>query len=401
MILKELNAFPQSHIAGESKFPYLFRMNEQKSHSSLQQAAGLVILTGGILFLLVFAKSLLMPIVIAAYLSMLLVPVVKFMERIKIPRILAIFAAILISISLLTALLWFFIYQITNFSTDLNDLQQRFSELGMQFTSFISGLGLDTAWIELDTLEQELFKFLKQNASAISNMAVSTLGSLGLFILIPVYLFMFLMYRDHFTQFAVKLFKNHDAVQVIDVVGSLRKVIQKYISGMLKVMVILAVMNAVVFYSFGLKHALFFAVFGAILNIVPYVGPLLGSVIPITFALLTKDSLWYPVGILISLNVVQTIEGNFLTPKIVGSNVSLNPITSLIALFIGGMLWGVVGMILFIPAAAIIKKLLELSPQTEVYGFLMGEEDEEHRKRNSVLLRWMDRRRRNADSAPH
>lgn len=399
--MKELKALSQAHIAEEMKFPYLFGMNEQKSYSSLQQAAGLVILTGGILFLLVFAKSLLMPIVIAAYLAMLLVPAVNFLEGNKIPRVLAIFVAIFISVSLLTALLWFFVYQITNFSTDLNDLQQRFNELSLQFTSFISGLGLDTEWIELATLEQELFKFLKQNASAISNVAVNTLSGLGLFVLIPVYLFMFLMYRDHFTQFAVKLFKNKDAVQVIDVVSSLRKVIQKYISGMLKVMVILAVMNAVVFYSFGLKHALFFAVFGAILNVVPYVGPLLGSIIPITFALLTKDSLWYPVGIFISLNIVQTIEGNFLTPKIVGSNVSLNPITSLIALFIGGMLWGVVGMVLFIPAAAIIKRLLELSPKTEVYGFLMGEEDEEHRKRNSVLLRWMDRRRRNADSAPH
>jgi predicted PurR-regulated permease PerM len=163
-------------------------------------------------------------------------------------------------------------------------------------------------------------------------------------------------------------------------VTDLRKVIQHYIIGMLKVIAILAALNGTGLLLLGIKHAIFFAVFAAILNVVPYIGPLVGSIVPMTFALFTKDSLWYPLGVLICFTINQSIEGHFLTPKIVGSNVNINPLTSLLALILGGTIWGIVGMILFIPMTAILKKILELSPRTEAYAYLMGEENGGKRK---------------------
>ena len=378
---------------------YLLAMNgtEKKSISGLYRLAAFTIGATGIILFLIYAQSLLMPIVISAYLAMLLFPLVSFLERHKIPRIIAIVLAILLSVAVMTGVGWFFTEQIRGFASDLSDIQVRFEQLSQQLSAWVrNNLGVQDA-LEFNDLDKKAFTYLQQNASTISGMAFNTLGNLSIMILIPVYLFMFLLYRDHFTQFCIRLFKEQKATRVVEVVSDLRRVIQQYISGVLKVMLILAVMNAIAFYALGIKHALFFAVFAAILNIIPYVGPLIGSIVPITYALLTKDSLWYPVGVLIAMNVIQTIEGNFLTPKIVGSNVSLNPITSLLALLIGGALWGVVGMILFIPATAILKKLLELSPATEVYGFLLGEEDPELRRRNNILLRWMRRSRVRAE----
>lgn len=378
---------------------YLLAMNgtEKKNMSGLYRLAAFTVGALGIILFLIYAQSLLMPIVISAYLAMLLFPLVSFLERYKIPRIVAIVLAILLSAAVMTGVGWFFTQQIRGFASDLSDIQTRFEQLSQQLSAWIrNNLGIQDA-LEFNDLDKRVFTYLQQNASTISGLAFNTLGNLSIMILIPVYLFMFLLYRDHFTQFCIRLFKKQKATRVVEVVSDLRRVIQQYISGVLKVMLILAVMNAIAFYALGIKHALFFAVFAAILNIIPYVGPLIGSVVPVTYALLTKDSLWYPVGVLIAMNVIQTIEGNFLTPKIVGSNVSLNPITSLLALLIGGTLWGVVGMILFIPATAILKKLLELSPATEVYGFLLGEEDPELRRRNNVLLRWMRRSRVRAE----
>lgn len=357
--------------------------------NKIVKVAAFVIVTSGIILLMIFAKSIIMPMMIGAFLAMLLVPLVNKMQKMKIPGPVAIFIAILLSISVLTGLGWFFGAQISSFSNDLTDIEARFDDLSAQFSAFMEEVfGVKNA-MQIENLNDKFFTFLKDNASTITSAAFSTLSSLGQAVLIPVYLFMFLLYRNHFTTFAVKLFPSQPAEWVIDVVTDLRRVIQLYITGALKVMFILAILNSIALTLLGIKHALFFAVFAAILNIVPYIGPLIASLLPIVFALLTKDSLWYPIGVFISFSIIQTIEGNYLTPKIVGSTVSINPLTSLLALLIGGFMWGVAGMILFIPMAAILKKLLELSPKTEVYGYLLGEEPNEGTKNETSLTDWL------------
>lgn len=357
-------------------------------NSNIVNVAAFVIVTSGIILLMIYAKTIIMPMMIGAFLAMLLVPLVNWMERFKIPGPLAIFIAILLSISVLTGLGWFFGAQISSFSEDLTDIETRFKDISAQFSMFLEEVfGVKNA-MQLGNINDKIFAFLKDNAATITSAAFSTLGSLGQAVLIPVYLFMFLLYRNHFTIFAVKLLPGQPQEQVIHIVTDLRRVIQLYITGALKVMVILAILNAIALTLLGIKHALFFAVFAAILNIVPYIGPLIASLLPIVFALLTKDSLWYPIGVFISFSIIQTIEGNYLTPKIVGSNVSINPLTSLLALLIGGFMWGVVGMILFIPMAAILKRMLELSPSTEVFGYLLGEETNEKVNNKAGLPDW-------------
>jgi predicted PurR-regulated permease PerM len=340
----------------------------------------------GILLLMIYAQNLVVPLMIAGFLAMLQVPLVHRLEGLKIPRVLAITFSLLIFILFLGTIGFFFGIQISNFTEDLTGIQQRFNEISTQLQTTINQIfGVQNA-LNIENLNDQLLTYVKSNAGKIFGVAFSTLGRLSLFILIPVYIFMFLLYRDHFTRFIILLFKNEPSEKVVNVVTDLRKVIQHYILGMLKVMAILAALNAIGLMILGIKHAIFFAIFAAILNVVPYIGPLIGSILPITFALLTKDSLWYPVGVLICFTINQSIEGHFLTPKIVGSNVSINPLTSLLALIIGGTIWGIIGMILFIPMSAMLKKILELSPKTEVYGFLMGEENSGKKKKHGHFL---------------
>lgn len=349
-------------------------------NSRVHNAAMTIILIGGILLLMIYAQELLVPILIAAYLAMLLVPMVRMFERIKIPKILSITIALLSTLFFLAMLGFFFGSQISSFTEDMSNMQQRFNEISKQVQSAIGNLFGNTDGWNFENLNDQLFALLKKNAGTISGFAFSTLGRLGVFLVIPVYTFMFLLYQHHFKEFVVRLYKDQPVEKVVYVITDIRKVIQHYIIGMLKVMAILAALNATGLMLLGIKHAIFFATFAALLNVVPYIGPLVGSTLAIAFALFTKDSLWYPVGVLIVFSINQFIEGHFLTPKIVGSNVSINPLTSLLALIIGATIWGIVGMILFIPMSAIIKKLLELSPKTAVYGYLMGEEGGEKKK---------------------
>jgi len=336
--------------------------------------SAIMIIVCGIILLLIYAKTLLMPLVAAAYAAMLLVPAVNKLEAFNIPRVLAISMLLIVSTFVFIAVGWFFGMQLSSFAEDLSGIEPQFRVFVQDMSDFLAeNFGLHDIF-SFKAINDKLFAFLKDNASNISSAAFSTIGSLGLLVLIPVYFFMFLLYRDHITAFAIKLFENHPKNKVIEIVTDLRSVIQKYISGVLQVIAILAVFNVIALSLLGIRHALFFGIFAAFMNVVPYIGPLIGSIFPIIFALLTKDSLFYPLGVFISFVVIQSIEGNYLTPKIVGSNVNINPIISLLALLIGSLIWGVVGMILFIPLAAILKKLLELSPATAVYGYLMGEE---------------------------
>lgn len=190
-------------------------------------------------------------------------------------------------------------------------------------------------------------------------------------------MFFFLLYRDHLTRMIIKIYRDKDPELVRMRIGSLRKVIQNYLSGVGKVMVILAVLNISAYSLIGVDHAVFFGLIGAILNIIPYVGPLIGVILPVVYSFLTMDSLIYPLLILGAYQVIQLVEGNFLTPKIVGGNVNLNAFITFLGLLIGGSIWGVAGMILAIPTLAILREIFDLSESTKPFALLFGEEKAE------------------------
>lgn len=144
-----------------------------------------------------------------------------------------------------------------------------------------------------------------------------------------------------------------------------------------------------------IQHAVFFGVLAAVLTIIPYIGIFIGSLLPILFALVTKDSLWYPLGVALVFWFVQFLEGNFITPNIIGGRVSINPFAAILALFFGGMIWGPLGMILSIPVLAIIKVIFDVVKPLQPYGFLLGNpSNEDIQERKQINFREVLRKRR-------
>ena len=159
---------------------------------------------------------------------------------------------------------------------------------------------------------------------------------------------------------------------------------QQYLKGILLDVLILSILNAIGFLALGLKYALLFAVLAAFLNIVPYIGVLVGSIFPVAIALLTKDSLWYAVGTAGVCIVVQFLDNNFITPKVVGSSVSINPLAATLALLLGAKVWGIVGMILSIPVTGMFKVMFDQMETLKPYGFLLGQENRLIRRKNGI-----------------
>jgi predicted PurR-regulated permease PerM len=203
---------------------------------------------------------------------------------------------------------------------------------------------------------------------------MGAVGSLSGIFLVLIFTFFFLLYRDHFVNVVQKIYRDSESELVLARIVKLRKLLITYIVGVVKVMGILIVLNLIAFASLGIKHAIFFAVIGAILNIIPYVGPFIGALLPMAYSFLTKDSLFYPIAVIVCYQIIQFIEGNILTPKIVGGNVNLNPFITILGLLIGASIWGVAGMILIIPVMAILRQIFEWNEDTKPFAVLLGEE---------------------------
>ena len=122
----------------------------------------------------------------------------------------------------------------------------------------------------------------------------------------------------------------------------------------------------------GINYAVFFGVLISMLAIIPYFGIMAGAAVAAIYTLLTTDSLWYPTGVLLINVVVQFLEGNFITPNIMGSKLQLNPFAVIIFLFLGSFVWGAVGMILSVPILAITKMICDQIESLKPYGRLLG-----------------------------
>ena len=329
-----------------------------------------------VVFILTIGRSLLIPLFLGGYIAMLMIPFCNWMESKRVPRILSGIISLLSAIIGILGLILLVILQVRNFARDFDDVSDRLNN----YLSDLDKLAGDLLGADLgikDGIDKsQIFNLLESNSDTVSNFLLNTIGSLAGVVLVPVFIFFMLIYRDHLSEFIARLFREHNDEEVKEKIRSLRKVVQYYILGVFKVMGILAVMNTAVLYVIGVKHALFFGIFAALLNIIPYLGPFLGAILPFIFAFLTMDGLFYPIMVVVSFTVIQLIESNFLTPKIVGSNVNLNALITFVGLLVGGAIWGVVGMILIIPTLAIMKRIFDLQESTKPFSFLFGEEED-------------------------
>ncbi|MEE4176387.1 MAG: AI-2E family transporter [Bacteroides sp.] len=324
-------------------------------------------------FVMIEAKSVLVPLLISGLLAVLVSPLTGWFERKRIPKAIAAILSLLVLLILLSGLIYVIYNQLISFGSDLGAIEQRVGQLIEQVNGFVEKHIEGLVPISIDSLKDNFFQYLSDNISSITQGAINTASSLTILFILPIYIFLFLYFRHFLIEFLMMAFADKHRDKVKNATEKIKKVVQNYIVGMFIVILILATLNTIALLLLGIRHALMFALFAAMLNVIPYVGPLIGSTLPILFALLTKDSLWYPVGVFLSFYIIQQAEGNFFTPKIVGGRVSMNPFMTIVALFVGNFIWGFTGMILFIPGMAVLKVIFDEIPGMEPYGFLLGD----------------------------
>jgi AI-2 transport protein TqsA len=321
-----------------------------------------------------FGRELILLMLVSGLFAFLLLPLARRLER-WMPRWAA---ALLATMAMLLAVLGvFFIigWQLTRFGQELPMLQERLGAKGE----------LLLQWIEerTDLDRREQIAWFNDHLAAIANwggkaalkLFSGTGSALAAIAPIPVFVFLLLLLKERFRLFFLRLGTTREGA-VLDVMVRISGLSRKYVRGVLTVALIFALLCSAGFALIGLKYALLLGFILAILNMVPYVGALVGSLLPVFVALVTKDGYAPVIAAIAVVLVVQALDNNLITPKVVGSSVSLNPLASLVALVGFGMLWGVAGMLLAIPITGMLKVVCDSVPSLQPWGYLLGEEIE-------------------------
>ena len=350
-----------------------------------------IALAGGVLtvYVMVVAKSTLIPLLFAGFLGILLTPVSARLERHGIPRVVAALLTLTLAVAMLVGIGFFFYTQLASFVEDVDLIRTRIEEMMASIEPLAAQLGIGNL-IDFRTLGATAIGYVGDNATNLARGLAGAASTITAALLVPVFIFFVLIGRTFLRDFLLQAFGAGNPARmerVAATIAKVKQVVQRYITGVLIVICILAILNSLLLLIIGVEHALFFGVFAAMLNVVPFLGPIFGSILPVLYALLTMDSLIYPLLVLGGFYVIQLFESNLFTPTIVGSQVSMNAMVTLFLLFVGAQIWGLAGMILFIPMGAILKVVCDEVDSLKPLGFLLGRMPTDQEDRKGPLAR--------------
>ena len=330
-----------------------------------------------LVYWLVVLQTVLVPVLIAMILSMSIFPLANWLENKGLGRVWAVTITLILFTAVAVGVIWLASTQIANFGEMIPQLEKRI----LDWFNQIQRWGENTLHVAKQAQIIQLKKYgtgMLSSGGTFFTTALSATGSvLGNLSLIPIYMFFFLYYRDFFKMFFYKVFKNTSRKRVDAVLTKIYEVVHSYLTGLVTVTLIVGTLNTIGLLVLGIDYAVFFGFLAAALLVIPFVGILIGSILPIIIALITKDSPMYAVGVAGVFIFVQFLEGNFITPQIVGSKVSINGLVAIIALLLGSSLWGLAGMALSLPTIAILKVVFDAVPDLKPYAYVLGEPDHE------------------------
>lgn len=336
---------------------------------------GVIILVGciALIYVMIVAQSLLVPLVFAAIIAILFSPVVDFLVRLKLNRIVSILITLVVALSILIGLTMAIIHQISLLSDSWPILVKNTTVLLNQAIGEVAlRINVNPAKIDQWLLETQT-ELISIQRAALGSTLLTVGNTLTLFFLLPVYVFLFLLYKTRLVDFIYQLTGKARNAQVKTVIGQSKQLIQQYLIGLLIEIVLVGVLNVAVLLILGIPYAILLGVVAALLNLIPYLGGIFGVGIPMAVAMATQSSAWYAVYVLIGLYIVQLIDNNYIVPKIVASKVKINALVSIVGVLVGNAIWGIPGMFLALPLLAIVKLTCDNIESLKPWGYLLGD----------------------------
>ncbi|MGD1320271.1 AI-2E family transporter [Chryseobacterium sp. 2R14A] len=340
----------------------------------------------GIGYLIKLGQSILAPFFLAFLMAMLFLPIANFLEKkLRFPRSVSTIVSVMMMLTILTGMIFFFSTQISSFSKDIPHLTKQFNLVFHNLQTWVSHTFNVKIDEQLDYLDQGLNKLLSSSGIILGftfGIFSTSLGFLAFFILFFIFI---LNYRRILNNFIVNVFNEKHKASVQEVVSEVRIMTKRYIIGLCLQVIIVSVLTTIVLTILGVKYAILLGVLTGLLNVIPYIGICISLLIScfIAFATGTVSTCVY---VAIGYVIVHAIDGNIVLPFVVGSKVKINALFSFIGILLGEHLWGISGMFLCIPAIAIIKIIFERVDGLQPWGKLLGEDEKPNKKKKSYKI---------------
>ncbi|MBX2961619.1 MAG: AI-2E family transporter [Cyclobacteriaceae bacterium] len=333
-----------------------------------------IVFSGVILYV---GRPLFIPLSFALLISCILYPICIWLEQRKVKKMTAIILSLSLIVLLLAAILFLFFQQLISFSSEWPALQLKLSQAFSEISSWIThkfsiSAERQAEWFENASRQSgsDAMGFVRKTISA------GTISGV-LFILIPVYVVLILYHRERWVEVLYHIFPTQRKERIREILHLSIKAYYNFIKGMLLVYLIVGVLNSLGLYLLGVPHAFLFGFTASILTFIPYAGIVIASLLPITLSWVMYNSIWYPIGVIIIFSMVQYLEANVIFPLAVSSRLKVNALVTIVAIVMGGVLWGVAGLILFIPFLGIVKLIADRTPGLKTLAIILGGDSKE------------------------
>jgi len=327
-----------------------------------------------ILLLMYVGQGILIPVALALMFAILLRPLVAFVEiKLRFPHIIAVSLSVIFAILVVAGIIYFISFQVADIASEWEKIQ---SNLMLHFNHL-------QQWVKdsFDISFRDQEKYLKQagkdsvetGKSMISNTLNTFAGTLLNMILVTFYTFLILLNRNLFIVFVLKFFRDEPENRIFQILVKIKTSVQSFLVGTMIEMLIVSGLTTIGLMIIGMKYAILLGVITGVLNLIPYIGILVAALLTIVATLTSSADLTTIAGVIVVNIIVQFLDNNILVPMVVSSKVKINAFMSIIVILIGGALWGIAGMFLAIPAAAILKIIFDQVEYLEPWGFVIGD----------------------------
>ena len=314
------------------------------------------------LFSLVF-----IPFIIAGFLYYVFNPVVLYLEKkFKLPSI---WGIVIVFILLIGLFVYTVVSLVPNVITQLSGLISASGSLVPNLQKWVDRLSQNPAFKDVDfkaLIDKANISYMDVLQNLLSGVTFSLSNVVGVISkvvmiigLVPILLFYMLKDGKNILPFLKKTILKRDKLNIASLLDDMNKTISKYISGASIDCLFIFVTVFISYLIIGIPYAFLFAVFAAITNLIPYLGPYIGLtpvVLSVGFA--------HPVQALIAIVVVlvlQQLDGNIIYPRVVGSAVEVHPVTIMVLMLVAGSLYGLVGMLIAVPFYSLVKEIVKFS----------------------------------------
>ena len=343
--------------------------NNQIAQTKYLQTATMVLV---VCLLLYFGRSLFIPLSFSLLIACVLYPICAWFEKKGMNRTVAITLSMLLLVILGGGVVTLMFFQIGSFFSDWPALQLKLQESMSAISDYLNHrLGIS---IEQQT---EWLKNMRNDSGTKFLPALqTTLGSISVFVvmlvLIPILAALILHQRASLFEALKLMIKNYSAGELKTILHETITTYYNFIKGMLLVYVIVGVLNSVGLLILGIPHAILFGFIAAVLTFIPYIGIMIGALLPMAVSWMTFNSIYYPLGVVVIFTVVQYLEANIIFPWAVSNKLNVNTLSTIIAILAGGIIWGTAGMILFVPFLGILKVLSDKTKGMEAISMLLS-----------------------------